>query len=221
MRKKRTSKKLKPTANRTNETIAVLPHIEGRIIELRGQRVLMDEDLATLYGTELKALLQSVKRNNERFPEDFAFQLSPQDLAQLRSQIVISKKEGRGGRRTAPYAFTEQGVAMLSSVLHSPRAVAVNVEIMRIFVRIRALAATHSDLAKRLADLEQQTNHLHSKQESFSRETKQHLQQVFDALRELMTPPPTPPKRPMGFITPRGTNAKRMQVAKSRAVSNK
>ncbi len=118
----------------------------------------------------------------------------------MRSQSVISNAEGRGGRRTAPYAFTEQGVAMLSTVLGSPRAIAVNIEIMRTFVRVRALAATHGDLAKRLAELEEKTEALTMSHDTFSRNTRAQLKQVFDALRELMTPP-DPPKRPIGFVT--------------------
>lgn len=125
--------------------------IGSRILVLRQQRVMLDADLAELYGVPTKVLIQAVKRNQERFPADFMFQLENQDVTALRSQIVTSKT-GRGGRRTAPYAFTEQGVAMLSSVLNSPRAVAVNIEIMRTFVRVRALASTHSDLAQRLSE---------------------------------------------------------------------
>ena len=118
----------------------------------------------------------------------------------MRSQSVISSAS-HGGRRTAPYAFTEHGVAMLSSVLGSPRAIAVNIEIMRTFVRVRALAATHVDLAKRLSELEDQTEALAMRHETFSRNTRIQLKQVFAALRELMTPP-DPPKRPIGFVTP-------------------
>ena len=146
-------------------------------------------------------LVQAVKRNLARFPEDFMFQLSGEEWQVLRSQSVISNAEGRGGRRTAPYAFTEQGVAMLSTVLGSPRAIAVNIEIMRTFVRVRALAATHGDLAKRLAELEDKTEALAMNHDTFSRNTRAQLKQVFDALRELMTPP-DPPKRPIGFINP-------------------
>ena len=189
---------------------ALLPVIQSRILVLREQRVMLDADLAQLYGVETRVLVQSVKRNPARFPDDFMFQLSAEEFANLRSQTVISSATGptgHGGRRTAPYAFTEQGVAMLSSVLGSPRAIAVNIEIMRIFVRVRALAATHGDLAKRLAELEDKTEALAMNQDSFSRNTRNQLKQVFDALRELMTPPdppepPDPPKRPIGFVTP-------------------
>ena len=180
---------------------ALQPVIQSRILALREQRVMLDADLAQLYSVETRVLVQAVKRNLARFPEDFMFQLSAQEWAALRSQSVISNTEGRGGRRTAPYAFTEQGVAMLSTVLGSPRAIAVNIEIMRTFVRVRALAATHGDLAKRLAELEDKTEALAMNHDTFSRNTRNQLREVFDALRELMTPP-DPPKRPIGFVTP-------------------
>lgn len=180
---------------------AMQPLISSRIHEMRGQRVMIDADLAELYGVPTGALVQAVKRNEVRFPEDFMFQLNAQEWAALKSQTVISNATGRGGRRTAPYAFTEQGVAMLSSVLGSQRAIAVNIEIMRTFVRVRALAATHGDLAKRLSDLETATEALAMQHDTFSRNTRAQLKQVFDALRALMTPP-DPPKRPIGFVMP-------------------
>jgi len=133
---------------------------------------MLDADLAELYGVETKALLQTVKRNLDRFPEDFAFQLTNQDLSNLRSQIVTSSW---GGRRYLPYAFTEQGVAMLSSVLRSPRAVQVNIEIMRTFVRLRQLLTSNVELARKLAALE-------SKYDA-------QFKMVFDAIRALMKPP--------------------------------
>jgi len=179
---------------------ALQPVIQSRILALREHRVMLDADLAQLYGVETRVLVQAVKRNLARFPEDFMFQLSAEEFADLRSQSVISSA-GHGGRRTAPYAFTEQGVAMLSSVLGSQRAIAVNIEIMRTFVRVRALAATHGDLAKRLNELEEKTEALAMSHDTFSRNTRNQLKQVFDALRELMTPP-DPPKRPIGFVTP-------------------
>ena len=174
--------------------------IGGRIMVLREQRVMLDADLAELYGVQTKVLVQAVKRNVARFPADFMFQLSSEEFKVLRSQTVTSNNT-RGGRRTAPYAFTEQGVAMLSSVLNSPRAIGVNIEIMRTFVRVRELAATHSELAKRLSDLEEKTELVSMQHDTFSRNTRNQLKQVFDALRELMTPP-SPPKRPIGFVTP-------------------
>lgn len=128
----------------------------------------------------------------------------------------VGAPPGRGGRRTAPYAFTEQGVAMLSSVLSSPRAVAVNIEIMRAFVRVRALAATHVDLAKRLAELEEKTEALALNQDTFSRNTRSQFKQVFEALRELMTPP-DPPKRPIGFVSPEEKSGKSSSESSSKS----
>ena len=145
-------------------------------------------------------LVQSIKRNLERFPADFMFQLSAQEFANLRSQFVTSSS-GYGGRRYAPYAFTEQGVAMLSSVLNSQRAIAINIEIMRAFVQVRSMAATHQDLAKQLAELQDKTESLAMSHETFSRNTKAQLREVFETLRELMTPA-TAPKRPIGFVHP-------------------
>jgi hypothetical protein len=180
---------------------ALQPLIGSRILLLREQRVMLDADLADLYGVQTKVLVQAVKRNLARFPEDFMFQRSAEEFSALRSQTVTSNAPGRGGRRTSPYVFTEQGVAMLTSVLGSAHAIAVNIEIMRTFVRVHHLAATHADLAKRLADLEDKTEALAMSHDTFSRNTRNQLMQVFDALRELMTPP-EPPKRPVGFIAP-------------------
>ena len=174
------------------------PAIQSRILELRGRRVMLDADLARLYGVETRALVQSVKRNAARFPGDFVFQLSVAEAANLTSQFVISRS-GHGGRRTLPYAFTEQGVAMLSSVLGSPRAIAVNIEIMRTFVRIRELAETHADLADRLGDLERKTEALARQHEGLSQETRLQLKAVREALRALIAAP-EPSRRPIGFV---------------------
>ncbi|HEX5989563.1 MAG TPA: ORF6N domain-containing protein [Solirubrobacterales bacterium] len=125
------------------------PAIEKRIFVIRNRQVMLDEDLADLYGIETKRLIQQVKRNLKRFPEDFMFQLSKTETEALRSQFATSN-EGRGGRRYAPYVFTEQGVAMLSGVLHSDRAIAVNVEIMRAFVELRRVATSYTALQERL-----------------------------------------------------------------------
>jgi hypothetical protein len=197
---------------------ALQPHIARHILALRDQRVMLDAELAALYGVETKVLVQAIKRNIERFPADFMFQLSAEEWQSLRSQFVTSNV-GRGGRRYAPFAFTEQGVAMLSSVLNSPRAIAINIEIMRAFVRVRELATTHQDLAKRLAELELKTEGLEISHDTFSRNTRNQLKQVFEAMRELMTPP-DPPKRPIGFVThedkkdtPKGTSARRGKKA--------
>ena len=161
--------------------------IERAILVLRGHKVLLDADLAALYGVATKILLQAVKRNPERFPSDFLFQLNKQEVVSLRSQSVTSNKPGRGGRRYAPYAFTEQGVAMLSTVLNSPRAIAVNIEIMRAFVRLRLIVASNKELARRLDELEAKTD--------------SRFRQVFEAIRQLMAPPERK-KRPIGFVTP-------------------
>lgn len=158
-----------------------LSEIELSILTLRGQRILLASDLAQLYGVETKMLMQAVKRNIDRFPLDFMFQLDKEEWQNLRSQIVTSN---RGGTRYAPYAFTEQGVSMLSSVLRSERAVQVNIEIMRAFVRLRRMLAEHRDLAQRLDELEQRYD------KQFSA--------VFDAIRQLMLPP-SQAKRPIGF----------------------
>lgn len=164
----------------------------ARIRSIRGHKVLLALDLAALYGVQTKALVQAVKRNLERFPPDFAFQLTEQELRSLRSQIVTldeadNTPPGRGKHaKYVPYAFTEQGVAMLSSVLKSKQAVQVNVEIMRAFVRLRDLIAHDRDLAKRLNDLESRYD--------------QQFKAVFDAIRELMTPPVPAPKRRIGFV---------------------
>jgi len=125
----------------SDDMLIPLERIQGSIFQMRGERIMLDADLATLYGVETKVLVQAVKRNIDRFPDDFMFQLSNDEFKRLRSQIVTSNK--RGGRRTPPYAFTEQGVAMLSSVLRSKQAVQVNIEIMRTFVKLRAMTADH------------------------------------------------------------------------------
>ena len=178
------------------------PLIQSRILSLRGHRVMLDADLAQLYDVETRAVVQAVKRNAQRFPADFMFQLSSEEWQSLRSQTVISNVAGpgRGGRRTPPYAFTEQGVAMLSTVLSSERAVAVNIEIMRTFVRVRELAVSHQDWAKRLAEIEAKTESLELRYDTFSRNTRNQLREVFEAIRALTTPP-DPPRRPIGFIT--------------------
>ena len=160
--------------------------IEKAILLIRGEKVMLDADLAALYGVETRSLLQAVKRNISRFPRDFMFQLSNEELESLRSQIVISNI-GRGGRRYRPYAFTEHGVAMLSSVLRSPRAVEVNIAIMRAFVKLRRWVIEHADLARRIDELESKYD--------------QKFAVVFDAIRKLMELPPLAPTKEMGFHT--------------------
>jgi phage regulator Rha-like protein len=144
---------------------------------------MLDSDLAELYEVETKVLLQAVKRNVQRFPEDFMFQLNDEEFMNLRSQIVTSSS-GHGGRRYLPYVFTEQGVAMLSSVLHSERAVQVNIAIMRTFVKLREMLSSNAELARKL-------NALEKKYDS-------QFKIVFDAIRQLMTPPEKPKKK-IGF----------------------
>ena len=156
--------------------------IESRIFLLRDQKVMLSPDLANLYEVQPRALVQAVKRNLERFPADFMFQLNPGEFGSLKSQFVTSSWGGL--RRAAPYAFTEQGVAMLSSVLHSKRAVQVNIEIMRAFVRLRKMLASHADLARKLDSLE--------------RKYDVQFKAVFDAIRELARRP-EPKRRQIGF----------------------
>jgi phage regulator Rha-like protein len=156
--------------------------IERAILLIRGQKVMFDYDLARLYGVETKILNQAVKRNIKRFPGDFMFQLAIQEVRDSRSQIVTLKRGQNIKYR--PYAFTEHGILMLSSVLNSERAVQVNIEIMRAFVRLRQILASHKDLAKKLEDLEKKYD--------------AHFKVVFDAIRALMAPPPPQPRR-IGF----------------------
>ncbi|MGI8432734.1 MAG: ORF6N domain-containing protein [Chthoniobacterales bacterium] len=162
---------------------ALTMQVERCIYLLRGEKVMLAFDLADLYGVETKALNRAVKRNLERFPSDFMFQLDSAEWEGLKYQIGTSK---RGGiRRALPYAFTEQGVAMLSSVLRSPRAVQVNIAIMRTFVRLRELLLSNTDLARKLGELEKKYD--------------VQFRIVFDAIRQLMRPPEPPPKRRIGF----------------------
>lgn len=176
-----------------------------RIATARGQRVILDSDLAALYEVETKRFNEAVRRNLAKFPADFMFQLTAEEWAALRSQSATLNAAGTGRgqhRKYMPYAFTEHGAIMAANLLSSPRAVEVSVYVVRAFVRLRELAATHGDLAKRLAELEDKTESLAMNHDTFSRNTRNQLKQVFDALRELMTPP-DPPKRPIGFVTPK------------------
>lgn len=171
-------------SKRSDSSEVLVP--DERIMQLirliRGQKVILDADLARLYEVETRVLVQAVKRNIRRFPEDFMFQLSKEEFDNLRSQSVTSSW---GGRRYPPYAFTEQGVAMLSSVLHSDRAVTVNIAIMRAFVQLREIISSNAKLARRLEQLE----------EKYDTQFKV----VFEAIRELMKPTEPGTKRPIGF----------------------
>jgi len=182
---------------------AVIPaeRIENRILLLRGQKVLLDADLAALYGVTTKRLNEQVRRNRERFPEDFMFQMSAAEFEALRSQSATSNV-GRGGRRYAPYVFTEHGAIMAANVLNSPRALEVSIYVVRAFVRLRETLAAHKDLAAKLAVLEQKTEALAFKHDTLAANTRAQLRQVFEAIRQLMTPPEPPKRRPIGFITP-------------------
>ena len=168
-------------------TTVPIESIVSKIVFIRDEKVMLDRDLAELYGVETGALNRAVKRNTERFPEDFMFQVTGEEAEVLRCQTGISKP-GRGGRRYLPYVFTEQGVAMLSSVLNSKRAIDVNIAIMRAFVQLRKMIASNNKLAQKLAELEQ---HLESHDEQ--------IQAIFEAIRQLMTPPAKPRKN-IGFV---------------------
>jgi len=158
-----------------------IDRVARTILLIRGRQVLIDSDLAELYGVETRVLIQAVKRNLERFPDDFMFQLTAAEFADLKSQNVIASGGGWGGRRSLPYAFTEQGVAMLSSVLHTPRAVRVHIEIMRAFVRLRQILASDADLTRRLARLERRhAEHVDKSAAQF--------RAVVQAIKKLMPP---------------------------------
>lgn len=169
-------KKLEPSS------LAPQERIEGRILVLRGKKVMLDRDLAELYQVRTTALRQQVKRNRDRFPEDFVFQLTLEEAEFLVSQNVIPFMKSLGG--SLPYVFTEQGVAMLSSVLKSKRAAQVNIQVMRAFVRMRELLSEHADLKKKIEGMEKKYD--------------SQFRVVFDAIRRLLEPPRKPRKR-IGF----------------------
>ena len=160
-------------------------NIKDSIYQIRGRKVMMDKDLAKLYGVSTKRLNEQVKRNSKRFPDDFMFLLTNKEVAALRSQFATSKRKGKGGRRYSPYVFTEQGVAMLSSVLNSERAIEVNIQIMRAFVALQRWVLSHEALRRKVDNLEKKYDG--------------QFQIVFTALKKLMAPPPKKPKRTIGF----------------------
>ena len=176
-----------------SKDLVPMDEITRRIVVVRGRRVMLDADLAELYEVETRVLVQAVKRNIERFPSDFMFQLTHDEFGILRSQFVMSSYWG--GRRHPPYAFTEHGVAMLSSVLRSSRAVEANIAIMRAFVRLRQAIVGHGELAGKLAELERRVG-VHDRS----------LRTLFAALRGLMTPA-APEKRRVGFRTDEGQDS--------------
>jgi hypothetical protein len=182
---------------------ALVPRIENRIFLVRGQKVLIDYDLAALYAVEVRALNQAVKRNKKRFPSDFIFQLTVKENEELKSQTVTSKSS-RGGRRHLPYAFTEHGAIMAASVLNSPRAVEMSVFVVRAFVRLREALASHKALAAKFAELEQRLE-THDKA----------IGEIIDAIRALMTPPEKP-VRQIGFRPDAVSKPKMLEQARPR-----
>jgi hypothetical protein len=165
---------------------STVPRIETRIFLVRGQKVLIDYDLAVLYAVQVKALNQAVKRNKKRFPPDFVFRLTAKENRNLKSQIVTTSSS-HGGRRTVPYAFTEHGAIMAASVLNSPRAIEMSVFVVRAFVRLRDTLASHKALAARFAELERRLE-THDKA----------IGDIIDAIRALVTPPERPARK-IGF----------------------
>lgn len=166
-----------------SQNVIPLERIASRIYLIRGEKVMLDSDLAKLYGVKPIALRQQVKRNPDRFPADFIFQLNDQEVDVLVSQFVIPSRRVLGG--SLPYVFTEQGVAMLSSVLRSKRAVQVNVAIMRTFVRVRQILASNKDLARKIQEHDRK------------------IAILFQTVEKLLEPPPLPKKHPIGFIRPK------------------
>ncbi|MFH1994372.1 MAG: ORF6N domain-containing protein [Nitrospinota bacterium] len=171
------------TRNKADNQLISIEKVSQLILIVRGNKVILDQDLAILYEVETKVLVQAVKRNIDRFPSDFMFQLTQDEFDLLRSQSVTSSW---GGRRYTPYAFTEQGVAMLSGVLRSNRAVQVNIAIMRAFVQLRQLLSNHTKLSKKLSALEKKYD--------------AQFKVVFEAINELMAPPKPTKKKPIGFV---------------------
>ncbi len=196
------------------EAMQLLPleAITQQIIVLREQKVLIDSDLAALYGVETRRLNEQVRRNQARFPKDFIFELTAEEFANLKSQFATSSW---GGRRKLPLAFTEHGAIMAATVLNTPRAIEVSVYVVRAFIKLRELVGSHREMAKRLDELEQKTEALAMSHDTFSRNTRSRLKQVFDTLRELTTPP-APPKKPMGFIAPEDESNNAPSIARKR-----
>ena len=185
---------MKKQAIKESETLVPVEIIQNKIYLVRGRKVMLDRDLAVLYGVETRRLNEQVKRNLKRFPLDFMYQLTKEEAEKWMSQIAISNKE-RMGIRKMPYVFTEQGVAMLSSVLNSDRAIEVNIQIMRVFTKLREMMATHKDLARKIEDLERKF------QEKF-KEHDSKIILVFNAIKDLLADKEETAKKrgPMGFI---------------------
>ena len=181
--------------------IVAVSTIASRIVTLRGQRVILDADLAALYGVPTKRLNEQVKRNAQRFPADFMFRFSVEETTELnRSQFATGSQKHRDPR-FAPFAFTEHGAIMAATVLNSTRAVEVSIFVVRAFVQLRELLASHRDLAQKLEELEQKAETLAMRHDDFARNTRMQLRQVFEVIQELMEPPEPAKKRPIGFVT--------------------
>ena len=187
-------------STRTGSTVLV-PRIESRIQVIRGLRVMIDVDLAALYGVQTKRLNEQVKRNRERFPTDFLFQLNAAEKAEVVANCDHLQKLKFS--KVLPYAFTEHGAIQAANVLASTQAVEMGIYVVRAFVQLREALSTNADVAKRLAELEMKTESLELSHDTFSRNTRLQLRQLLDAVRELTTPPepPAQPKRPIGFVT--------------------
>jgi hypothetical protein len=183
--------------SRSDIPVPLLP-IENRILLIRGQKVMVDADLADLYGVQTKALNQAVKRNAERFPSDFMFQLTADEKLEVVTNCDHLARLKYS--RTLPFVFTEHGAIQASNVLASPQAIEMGLYVVRTFVRLREVLASHKELASRLDSLERKTEALALQHDAFARNTRVQLKQVFDAVRELMKPPEATPKRAIGFI---------------------
>ena len=195
----------------------LLPRIEGRIQLVRGLKVMIDVDLAALYGVETKRLNEQVKRNRERFPADFLFQLTAAEKAEVVANCDHLQKLKFS--KVLPYAFTEHGAIQAANVLASAQAVEMGIYVVRAFVHLREALSTNADIVKRLTELEMKSESLELSHDTFSRNTRLQLRQLLDAVRELTTPP-DPPKRPIGFVThedkkdtPKGASAGRGKKA--------
>jgi hypothetical protein len=182
-------------------SVVPIEHIESRILLVRGRKVIVDADLATLYGVQTRRLNEQVRRNLARFPADFMFQLNDAEFGLLMSQFATSNAS-RGGRRKRPLVFTEHGALMAATVLNSPRAVEVSLYVVRAFARLRETLAARKDLASKLQILEKKTEALALKHDSFAANTRLQLRRVFEAIRELMRAPESPRRRPIGFVNP-------------------
>ena len=180
------------------------PRIEGRIQVIRGLKVMVDADLADLYGVPTKALNQAVKRNGARFPQDFMFQLTKAEKSELVTNCDHLAKLKFSS--SLPYAFTEHGAIQVANVLASSQAIEMGIYVVRAFVQLRQATALHADLSKRLAELEEKAEGLELAHDTFSRNTSQQLRQLFEAIR-ILTIAPDPPKRPIGFVTPQDKKA--------------